>query len=208
MKKAWYSSILLAIIVCLVGCGGAGKGPWQKGPMPASGDFDGVYQSDFGRLELTVSGNDVVGLFEDDQHYGRIEGKLNGNLLVFSWTQWSEKMQGKVQESSGEGVFQYIVEQVPTTNKTKEYHRLDGWYGYDDGAKTNRWNAAKMSSRVKKRLTQRSPASSEGDADYEPTVGFDANQTEPQAEQQTEPEPEDRAVPAVEPKSTGDDDLC
>ena len=44
---------LFVLAGIVIGCGGAQKGPakYQKGPMPPDGNFDGVYQSDFGRLE-------------------------------------------------------------------------------------------------------------------------------------------------------------
>lgn len=119
-------------------------------------------------------------------------------------------MQGKVQESTGKGVFQYFVDQVPTATKTKEYHRLEGWYGYDNDEKSNRWNATKMSSRVKKRLQQRSP-SQKGKVgeDFQPSVGFEANQAGGEAASETEAEREETPVPSVQPKSTesSSDDL-
>ncbi|MCP4676617.1 MAG: hypothetical protein GY854_14110 [Deltaproteobacteria bacterium] len=182
MKRISLLAISLFLVWCLAGCGGSQTQEvrWIKGSMPASGNFDGVYQSDFGRLELTANGATVVGLYESDQHYGRVEGKIEGNLLLFNWTQWNEEMRGKVRKTSGEGVFQYVIEEVPIGNKTKEYHRLEGWWGYDDGDLTNRWNGPKLSSRAKKRLKpHEESASSGGDDGYNTSVGFDDSQEEP-----------------------------
>ncbi len=174
-------TISLFFVWCLAGCGGGQSQEvrWIKGSMPESGNFDGVYQSDFGRLELTANGGTAVGLYESDQHHGRIEGKIEGNLLFFNWTQWNEEMRGKVRKTSGEGVFQYVIEEVPMGNKTKEYHRLEGWWGYDKGEFTNRWNGPKLSSRAKKRLKPREKSASDGgDPEYNTSVGFGDSQQE------------------------------
>ena len=109
MKKTKLAVILFLLGALVLGCGGAGKkgDTWKKGPMPEGGNFDGVYQSDFGRLELTIqSDNRVIGLYEDSEHAGRIEGTIEGNLLLFRWRQWNYEMHGKILESNGKGVFQ------------------------------------------------------------------------------------------------------
>jgi hypothetical protein len=175
MKSVTFAAVIMILVGVVSGCGAQKKEiRWVKGPMPASGNFDGVYQSDFGRLELTAQGNKVVGLYESDVYSCRIEGELDDNLLFFKWTQWNSEVRGKVRETRGEGVFQYIVEEVPMANKTKEYHRLEGWWGYSDGDLVNRWNANKYSGRSQKRLKPFEPEKSEMEQEedsYE--TGFD-----------------------------------
>jgi hypothetical protein len=167
--------IISVLIIC--GCGG-GRGKvqtWKKGPMPETGAFDGCYQSDFGRLELTMQyDGSVTGLYEDELHSGRIQGKADGNLLEFKWTQWNYEMRGKERKTTGSGVFQYIVEKIEGANKTREYSRLDGWWGYDDGKPKNRWNAQKLSTNTEKKLTPYKPGklSVKQESDYNETVGF------------------------------------
>ena len=181
MKENRFTALLVLGFI-LLGCG-ANKQElkYTKGPMPADGNFDGVYQSDFGRMELTADGSGrVVGLYEKNDVYGRLEGEVEGNLLFFKWTQWNEEMRGKTRETTGDGVFQYIIEEVPTTSSTKKYHKLAGWWNYGEGELTNPWNAAKLSERAKKRLKPYEPTKSEmetGAQNYSGSIGFDsANQ--------------------------------
>ncbi|MCP4602884.1 MAG: hypothetical protein GY847_20605 [Proteobacteria bacterium] len=177
MKRMYFTVVGLIMAWSIAACGGAGKDEvrWIEGEMPPNGNFDGVYQSDFGRLELTASGSSVVGLYESDQFSGRIEGEVEDNLLFFRWTQWNQEMRGKTRETKGEGVFQYLIDEVAMAgNRTKTYHRLEGWWGYDRGDMINRWNAAKLSDRAKKRLKPFKPEAyeMEKESNYEQSVGF------------------------------------
>ncbi len=178
MKENRFVASLFVSALLLSACGASTKGAQVvKGPMPDEGNFDGVYQSDFGRLELTVdaSGN-ASGLYEKNDEYGRIAGEVNGNLLVFSWTQWNEEMRGKTRETSGRGVFQYVIEEVATTTTARKYHQLKGWWNYGSGELVNPWNAAKLSSRAKKRLKPYEPSAggmAQDQEDYDQSVGFD-----------------------------------
>ncbi len=175
MKKTNFAVILFVLSGIVLGCGGArGKNDtWHKGPMPTGGNFDGVYQSDFGRLELTVQYDGrVTGLYEDDEHSGRLEGTVDDNLLSFEWRQWNYEMRGKIRETRGKGVFQYIVENHEST-KTKEYTRLAGWWGYSGGKMNNRWNSVKLSKRSQKRLKSFKPSRViDQETEYQGTVGF------------------------------------
>ncbi len=196
MKRASFTAILLTWVWVVAGCAGAQKEEikWVKGPMPQDGNFDGVYQSDFGRLELTASGNDISGLYESDNYYGRIEGQIKENLLFFNWTQWNQEMRGKTRKTQGEGVFQYVIEEVPigTSGKTKLYHKLEGWWGYDDAKISNRWNAAKLSNRAKKRLKpQDAEAAGMDEGGYEASVGFDSSGESSGGGGEEEPEEEE-----------------
>ncbi len=187
-----FLAITIVSALAFLGCGGSqDQVKWVRGPMPADGNFDGVYQSDFGRLELTVSGTDVTGLYEDDGWSGRVEGEIKGNLLEFQWTQWNFDMQGKVRETNGNGIFQYVIEEVPVGTKTKSYHRLEGWWGYPKGDMANRWNGSKLSDRAKKRLQQYSPE--QGEMNVEDASGFqDVGASDaPSAPAASEPEEEE-----------------
>ena len=141
--------------------------------MPSGGNFDGVYQSDFGRLELTVQQDGrVTGLYEDENHSGRLEGTVEDNLLSFEWRQWNYEMRGKIRETRGKGIFQYILE-THESAKTKDYTRLAGWWGYTGGQLNNRWNAVKLSARAQKRLQSFKPSKViDQEEEYQGTVGF------------------------------------
>jgi len=154
MKKNAWTLCLVILTVSVLGCGASKKELlYQRGPMPFNGNFDGVYQSDFGRLELSVeSGDQVVGLYEKDDKYGRLEGKVKDNLLFFTWTQWDEGMKGKARETTGKGVFQYMVDEYPTDAGAKQRHWLKGFWSYGREVPTNPWNAYKLSKKAKKKL--------------------------------------------------------
>ncbi|MDJ0762293.1 MAG: hypothetical protein QNJ97_04835 [Myxococcota bacterium] len=196
MKRILRLIVLTAMIGAVTGCGASqsqqGGKKWTEGPMPAGGNFDGVYQSDFGRLELNVTGDRVVGLYENDMYNGRIEGEIDDNILEFNWTQWNQEMRGKVRETKGEGVFQYVVESVGVGASTSEYHRLEGWWGYTGKPLSNRWNAAKLSHRAKKKLKPFIPEPNEmqaGDS-YEAAEGFTETST-PSMSDESDDEDED-----------------
>jgi hypothetical protein len=199
MRRAlWIFGFVLASVVS-VGCGGNQAGVVQAGKMPPGGDFDGVYQSPaYGRMEFTVDGASVLGLYEGERHWGRIEGEINGNLMSFHWTQWNADMQGKVRESSGRGYFKYKIDVEGGATTTREVHRLKGEWGYGEAETGNVWGAVKLSSRAKKRLKPYTPeeaTSDIADDDYDGAAGFDesaSGEMNQETEvQMSEPEPEE-----------------
>ena len=166
-KYVWIATLFVSFVVA--GCGANKEQLYTKAPMHPSGNFDGVYQSDFGRLELTVSGDHVVGLYEKNEEYGRIEGEIKDNLLFFNWTQWNVEMRGKIRESSGRGVFQYIVDE----NEAQERHWLKGFWNYGSDAPSNPWNAYKYGARAQKKLKPFDPSGYTG-SEEEEAVDYDA----------------------------------
>jgi hypothetical protein len=166
--------------------------------MPPGGNFDGVFQSPaYGRMEFTVEGANVLGLYEGERHWGRIEGKVHGNLMSFHWTQWNADMQGKVRESSGRGYFKYVIDVEGGATTTREVHRIKGEWGYGEAETGNIWGAVKLSKRAKKRLQPYTPeeASSDMAGDEYGASGFDessSGETNQETEvQMSEPEEEE-----------------
>jgi hypothetical protein len=152
MKREVLTIGLFTLLVA-AGCGGNKEALYQRGPMPPMGNFDGVYQSDFGRLELTVQGNKVTGLYEKNEKFGRIEGEIKSNLLFFRWTQWDAGLKGKPRETTGRGVFQYMVDEYEMAGgKVKTSHWLKGFWAYGRNEPTNGWNAYKLGEKAKKKL--------------------------------------------------------
>jgi hypothetical protein len=193
MKKVGLSGMLFVLVAISMGCAGSQKAlVLQPGPMPEGASFDGIYQSDFGRLELTGDGSTVQGLFEDDQHHGRLQGQVEGSLLKFTWTQWTEDMQGRARESKGRGVFKYIVEIIETSYKPREDHRLEGIWGYDKDPLVNAWNAYRLSDRAKRQLQphdMKPDKEMPGASEYDDGQGFaDGEAPEPADEEETSSE--------------------
>ncbi|MDD5305749.1 MAG: hypothetical protein PHU25_00370 [Deltaproteobacteria bacterium] len=187
---------LIAIVVMAAGlaagCGGAmaGKSTFKPGPMPEGGSFDGVWMTDFGRMELTETGGNVTGLYEGEMRYGRIEGHVNGDLLYFKWTQWDERLRGKPRETNGHGVYKYAIEQV----KDHKKHKIVGEWGFGDSEVGNVWNGNKLTE-GKKKLKPKEAGPAVMDDDYEASSGFEDGQknmpTSPdEAGSLKEPEPE------------------
>ncbi len=175
--KNWIVIIALTIGSIGLGCGGpqVGRADVSPGKMHAEGNFDGVFQSPaYGRMEFTVEGNDCVGLYEGERHFGRIQGKINGNLMTFVWTQWNQDLQGKLRESTGNGYFRYVVEEEKGMTSTRKVHRLKGEWGYGEDNAGNRWKAVKLSNRAKKILKPKDTkgASTVMDDDYAASAGF------------------------------------
>ena len=209
MRRAlWIFGFVLASVVT-VGCGGNQATTVQAGKMPPGGNFDGVYQSPaYGRMEFTVDGASVLGLYEGERHWGRIEGKINGNLMTFHWTQWNADMQGKVRESSGRGYFKYKIDVEGGATTTREVHRIKGEWGYSEAETGNVWGAVKLSNRAKKRLKPYTPEQASSDITDEGygASGFDESaggeMNEETEVQMSEPEPEEE-----EESGGGVDDL-
>jgi hypothetical protein len=135
----------------------------------------------------------VTGLYEDEKRSGRLEGKVDGNLLSFEWRQWNYEMQGKIRETRGKGIFQYIIEKHESS-KTKDYTRIAGWWGYSGGKLNNRWNAVKLSQRSKKRLKSFKPNKViDQETEYQGTVGFpEEEEVADEGSPNSEPSPSDQ----------------
>jgi len=201
MRTVCVSMAVLLVAALLAGCGG-GQGQRanvQPGPMPAGGDWDGVFQSPaYGRMEFTVKGNEVSGLYEGERHYGRIHGKLDGNILFFRWTQWKEDLQGKLRETTGSGYFKYRIDVEQASTRTREIHRIAGSWGYGDSdADGGPWEAIRLD-RAKKSLKPRAAETGGMDDDMSTSAGFDVRGQEDTSTRMSEPkgapepdEPED-----------------
>jgi hypothetical protein len=164
-------------VLFAIGCGGSQKAARVEiapRPLPEGGNFDGVFQSPaYGRMEFTVQGANVIGLYEGERHYGKIEGTINGDVLNFTWTQWQQDLQGKERTSTGHGYFRYAIEEEKTTTSSKKVHRLNGEWGYDADNAGNPWKAVKLSERTKKQLKPHGASGGDEGEDLSQSAGFD-----------------------------------
>ena len=175
-------SLVLALVVSafVLGCGGAQglRSTKVPGPMPAEGNFDGVWYSDFGRLEITCESDKCTGLFEDDRRHGKLEGEVDGNLLRFEWESADVTLKGKARIFKGQGVFEYVVR----TEGNHQVHALSGDWGYDGSDAGNIWNATKAQRKTKKKLkpyTGEAAAMDDGAGPPPNSAGFeDADQAD------------------------------
>jgi hypothetical protein len=171
-RNGW--TLSLFIFAALAGCAGSKEALYKKGPMHPEGNFDGVYQSDFGRLEITVQGNKATGLYEKNEKAGRIEGEIKRNLLYFRWTEWDSGLKGKPRETTGRGVFQYMVDEYPMADgRVKTSHWLKGFWAYGRDDPTNAWTAYKLGKKAKKKLQPFDPDEGWGEEEEYEESSFD-----------------------------------
>jgi hypothetical protein len=179
----------------IAACGG-GQGQLadlQAGPMPPGGTWDGVFQSPaYGRMEFTVEGNRVLGLYEGERHYGRIEGQVDGNVLQFQWTQWKADLQGKLRETTGRGYFRYKVDVEQASTRTREVHRIAGSWGYGESVSDGGpWDAIRLE-RAKKILKPHAATQDDGGDDMGTSAGFDVGGDQDTSIQMSEPKAKDK----------------
>lgn len=127
------------------------------GAMPSGESFTGSYHSpQIGDVFLEQTGEVVTGTYEYDRAAchatGRVEGRTNGNLLSFSWTE-SQAECGRLQPLRGRGYFLLWKDSA-------ENGRINGEWGVgDEESGGGPWSATR--DRVR-RQPQRRAASSGG----------------------------------------------
>lgn len=124
LHKRFVLACVLLFGFSLAGCAGQQAVPGAK-PMPEGKNFSGVwYSKQFDHMHLRQSGETVTGIFTYKEG-GRINGKVDGNLLVFDWVQPGSKEHAR-RTVKGRGYLQ-LVQQGDTT-------KLVGEWGYEDQA--------------------------------------------------------------------------
>ena len=88
---------LLLLLLLAAGCAEPGPLP---GPLPAGITLDGTWESNWGDMALRHEGRRVVGTFA--YRDGRFEGDLDGDLLLFDWSQPANRAES-VLAASGKG---------------------------------------------------------------------------------------------------------
>ena len=124
-----FGTILMA---AAIGCGGNGgpvRGPYDACTVPEGTTFTGRYYTNLGRMELTQSGIAVAGSWQEDQSHksGRLEGTVEGCLLMFSWTQTDDTIPGRPRTTNGRGVFRLLLPDPDDRNQTVNF---EGVWGY------------------------------------------------------------------------------
>lgn len=115
--------VFVATLLCLTtaGCSSSQKVP-DPGPKPSGADFQGFwYSPQFEQMYLRQSGSKVTGVYSYEDG-GRLEGEVDGNLLVFEWTDPGSKKHAE-KTMSGRGYFRLVRED--------ETLKLKGEWGYD-----------------------------------------------------------------------------
>jgi hypothetical protein len=121
----------------VIACGGSQKP--KPGPLPSGASFYGVWQSpQYGNMHLCQSGNQVVGDYVKHERAGRIQGTVEGDLLIFRWEDRRELVAGKPQVRRGRGYFR-----IQIAEDGDQY--IQGEWGMDeDLSGGGPWNAVKL----------------------------------------------------------------
>lgn len=143
----WTRTVPLTLALSVVSCGGSqlNRYVWndvdeatgqrvdlRQGPMPADETFTGVYQSpQIGEVQLSQTGDLVVGQYEYDRgscHVrARLEGNAVGNLARLAWRE-DHRQCGRIEPVTGRSFFLYTVENTGGVRRG----RLFGRWGYQE----------------------------------------------------------------------------
>jgi len=138
-------SLVISFAAALVGCGPGTPevkhASIKAGPMPAGGDWKGVYFSPhYGYLHL-VSDNKVAnGAWRTaaGDAWGEMSGECDGDLFRFQWTERRIGAIGADATKKGHGYFRYTI---PNPD---EPHKIVGEWGLGDSDAGNPWEAVKQ----------------------------------------------------------------
>ncbi len=132
LQRRLVLACLLVFGLALTGCAGNPSVPSPQ-PMPEGKNFTGVwYSKQFDHMFLRQTGDKVSGVFTYKEG-GRLDGEVDGNLLVFTWVQPGNKEEAR-RTIKGRGYLQLVQKGGQIV--------LDGEWGYNDQATGGGpWNA-------------------------------------------------------------------
>jgi hypothetical protein len=130
--------IALALLLgVILGCGGSQKP--KAGPLPEGATFYGVWQSpQYGNMHMCQSGKQVIGDYVKHERAGRIQGDIDGDLLIFQWEDRRELVAGKPQIRRGRGYFRIQI------GEDGDQYVKGEWGMDDDLSGGGPWNAVKL----------------------------------------------------------------
>ncbi len=125
----------------LVACGGANRGI-DFGTMPAGGTFHGVWHSpQYGEMHLCQSGEHVIGTYTKDEREGHLQGDVQGDVLLFEWSEERVMVMGRPTVTTGHGYFKL-------RHEADDRWYLDGEWGLgDDRRGGGAWRAVRLERR-------------------------------------------------------------
>ena len=110
-KKLSFVLVACGLALGAVGCGSdvkpAKTAKVKPGPMPEGGDWTGVYYSPlFGRLHMVAEGKLVNAKWTRPVkgRWGQLQGNVDGNLLKFDWTEYTDGLVGPNSKSAAKAI--------------------------------------------------------------------------------------------------------
>ena len=162
LKWSLFTTLMVSAAVPLAACGPSSDvkhAELHAGAMPAGGEWQGVYYNKSnGHLHLVVEGDNVQGAWRSGggDAWGQLDGKLEGNILRYSWTLHKIGGVGKQADTSGKGYFRYTIP------KEGESHVLVGEYGIGDSDSGTSWGEAVKQTNMQPNLNSVKPDEIEG----------------------------------------------
>ena len=137
-------SVVLSLAAAIGGCGPGSSvkhASVQPGPLPAGGEWNGVYFStQFGYLHLVSDNKSANGAWRTaaGDAWGELSGQCDGDLLKYEWTERKIGAIGADATKKGHGYFKYTIP------KPGEPHKIVGEWGLGDSDAGNPWDAVKQ----------------------------------------------------------------
>jgi len=138
-------SLLLSVTATLVGCGPGGPSvkhaTLKPGPLPAGGEWNGVYFStQFGYLHLVSDNKSANGAWRTaaGDAWGEMAGECQGDILRYEWTERKIGAIGADATKKGHGYFRYTIP------KEGEAAKIVGEWGLGESDAGNPWEAVKQ----------------------------------------------------------------
>jgi hypothetical protein len=141
--------LLLGLMMPIAGATGCTPAPVKNpaltpGEMPEGAVWKGVYYSTlYGYLHLEEREGDLKGAWRtvSGDAWGEMEGKSEGNVFRFEWTEHRIGMVGPSAVRTGHGFFRYVK---TATAEVKSADEIHGEWGLGDKETGNSWKATKQ----------------------------------------------------------------
>lgn len=115
LRRLWTAAALGALLAApLAGCSNtpdAKLANVKSGDLPSGAKWDGVYFSElYGFLHIVNKGSShIKGRWErpHKDKWGEVDGEVTGDVLKFSWSEYTRGLVGPNAKRSGKGYFKY-----------------------------------------------------------------------------------------------------
>jgi hypothetical protein len=95
MRTLTHSLTFCALVsVLMAHFSGCGSNLPEAGPLPPGKNFNGLWDSNWGQIDLRQQGSHVHGRFTGFRS-GSVSGESKGNLFLFTWTQRENRQWGR-----------------------------------------------------------------------------------------------------------------
>jgi len=143
MRALYVFWMQLGLVLFAAACGGGSQQALRVNAMPEGGSFTGVWFSpQYGEMHIRQEGSTALGRYTKDERVGRLQGRVEGDVLRFEWSEARELIVGRPVQTRGHGYFRIVKDDAEGTWK------LVGEWGNDAAERGGGpWNAVKSKTR-------------------------------------------------------------